>query len=448
MLTLSDIIKLLPAHVDETTHNDVASDEETEVVDVEYSDIPVEHNDLLNPDDSECPYIRVGTDYYREVNRPQANGTTCKCLVYWKASTIKADFGKDYLNDVPKYDCFCTVPSHTDYRKIIGNAYNLYEPISHQPMMGDWSAIDGLLHHIFEEHYEYGLDYIQLLYQMPLQKLPILILVSEQRNTGKTTFLNLLKAIFQDNATFNTNEDFRSKFNSDWAGKLLIMVDEVLLSRREDSERLKNLSTATSYKMESKGKDRNEMVFFGKFVLCSNNEHFPIVIDREEVRYWVRNVNSLETDDPFFMKKLVAQIPAFLHFLMQRELSVQCENRMWFSPERLRTAALNRIVISNRSKIEFEVAELLMDIMDSTGESSVSFAVNDIATLLTYRNVRADTSEIRRLFQIYWHLKPVSNSLTYLAYAVGMYPAKYTAKTAVGRYYTVTKDFILNLSLF
>lgn len=445
---MTDSIKLPPTYSDGPTHNDVASDEETEMVDVEYSDIPVEHNDLLNQDDSECPYIRVGTDYYREVLRPQANGTTCKCLVYWKVSTIKADFGKDYLKDVPKYDCFCTVPSHTDYRKIIGNAYNLYEPITHLPEPGDWSAIDSLLLHIFEEHYEYGLDYIQLLYQMPLQKLPILILVSEQRNTGKTTFLNLLKAIFQDNATFNTNEDFRSKFNSDWAGKLLIMVDEVLLSRREDSERLKNLSTATSYKMESKGKDRNEMVFFGKFVLCSNNEHFPIVIDREEVRYWVRKVNSLETDDPFFMKKLVAQIPAFLHFLMQRELSVQCENRMWFSPERLRTAALNRIVISNRSKIEFEVAELLMDIMDSTGESSVSFVVNDIANLLTYRYVRADTSEIRRLLQIYWHLKPVSNSLTYRTYSVGMYPAKYTAKTAVGRYYTVTKDFILNLSLF
>ncbi len=443
-------IKLLTAYVDKPTHDDVASDEETEVVDVEYSDTPVGHNDLSNQDDSGCPYIRVGTEYYREVMRPQANGTTCKCLVYWKASTIKADHGKSYLKDVPKYDCFCTVPSHTDYRKIIGNAYNLYEPITHQPLPGDWSAIDSLLRHIFEEHYEYGLDYIQLLYQMPLQKLPILILVSEQRNTGKTTFLNLLKAIFQDNATFNTNEDFRSKFNSDWAGKLLIMVDEVLLSRREDSERLKNLSTATSYKMESKGKDRNEIAFFGKFVLCSNNEHFPIVIDREEVRYWVRKVNSLETDDPFFIKELVAQIPAFLHFLMQRDLSVQCENRMWFSPERLRTAALNRIVISNRSKIEFEVAELLMDIMDSTGESSISFVVNDIATLLTYRNVRADTSEIRRLLQIYWHLKPVSNSLTYRSYTVtvGLFPAKYTAKNAVGRYYTVTKDFILNLSLF
>ncbi len=448
MLTPSDTIKLLPAYINEPIHSHAASDDEMHVTDVEYTDITMEQTDLSSQDDSECPYIRVGTDYYREVNRPQANGTTCKCLVYWKASTIKADFGKDYLNDVPKYDCFCTVPSHTDYRKIIGNAYNLYEPITHHPEPGDWSAIDGLLRHIFEEHYEYGLDYIQLLYQMPLQKLPILILVSEQRNTGKTTFLNLLKAIFQDNATFNTNEDFRSKFNSDWAGKLLIMVDEVLLSRREDSERLKNLSTARSYKMEAKGKDRNEIAFFGKFVLCSNNEHFPLVIDREEVRYWVRKVNTLATDDPFYMDKLVAQIPAFLHFLMQRELSVQCENRMWFSSERLRTAALNRIVTANRSKIEYEVAELLMDIIDYSGDASVSFVVNDIATLLTYRNVRADTSEIRRLLQIYWHLKPVSNSLTYRFYSMGISPAKYTAKTSVGRFYTVTKDFILNLSLF
>ena len=32
------------------------------------------------------------------------------------------------------------------------------------------------------------------------------------------------------------------------------MVDEVLLNRREDSERLKNLSTTLSYKVRRKGK--------------------------------------------------------------------------------------------------------------------------------------------------------------------------------------------------
>lgn len=89
-----------------------------------------------------------------------------------------------------------------------------------------------------------------------------------------------------------------------------------------------------------------------------------------------------------------------------------------------------------------------MDIMDYTRDTSVSFVVNDLATLLNYRNVRAETSEIRRLLQIYWHLKPASNSLTYRFYSMGIPPAKYAAKTAVGRYYTVTKDFILNLSLF
>ncbi len=105
------------------------------------------------------------------------------------------------------------------------------------------------------------MDYLQLLYLQPVQKLPILLLVSEERNTGKSTFLNFLKAVFQNNVTFNTNEDFRSQFNSDWTGKLLIVVDEVLLNRREDSERLKNLSTTLSYKVEAKGKDRDEIAF-------------------------------------------------------------------------------------------------------------------------------------------------------------------------------------------
>jgi hypothetical protein len=38
---------------------------------------------------------------------------------------------------------------------------------------------------------------------------PILLLLSEERYTGKSTFLYFLKALFQYNVTFNTNEDFR-----------------------------------------------------------------------------------------------------------------------------------------------------------------------------------------------------------------------------------------------
>lgn len=126
-----------------------------------------------------------------------------------------------------------------NYRQVIDGFLNLYEPIGCRPQEGDFSHIQSLVQHIFGDQYEIGLDYLQLLYLHPIQKLPILLLVSEERNTGKSTFLNFLKAVFENNVTFNTNEDFRSQFNSDWAGKLLIMVDEVLLNRREDSERLK-----------------------------------------------------------------------------------------------------------------------------------------------------------------------------------------------------------------
>ena len=164
-------------------------------------------------------FIRVGTTLYKIVNQPRIDGGYVRKRIAWNSETLRQDYGKDYM----------------------AKFLNLYEPISHQPQEGDFPCIRSLVEHIFGEQYELGMDYLQLLYLYPIQKLPILLLVSEERNTGKSTFLNFLKAVFQNNVTFNTNEDFRSQFNSDWAGKLLIMVDEVLLNRREDSRQVRAL---------------------------------------------------------------------------------------------------------------------------------------------------------------------------------------------------------------
>lgn len=259
-------------------------------------------------------FIRGGTTLYKIVNQPRINGGFVKKRIVWNNETLRQDYGKDFIATVPKYDGFCTVPNHVNYQPVIDKFLNLYEPMGHQPKEGEFPHVESLISHIFGEQYELGMDYLQLLYLQPVQKLPILLMVSEERNTGKSTFLNFLKAVFQNNVTFNTNEDFRSQFNADWAGKLLIVVDEVLLNRREDSERLKNLSTTLSYKVEAKGKDRDEISFFAKFVLCSNNELFPVIIDIGETRYWVRKINRLESDDTDFLQKLKAEIPPFSIF--------------------------------------------------------------------------------------------------------------------------------------
>ncbi|KAB4861783.1 helicase [Bacteroides thetaiotaomicron] len=386
-------------------------------------------------------FIRVGTTLYKLVNQPRLNGGYVKKRIVWNNETLRQDYGKHYLATVPKYDGFCTVPDHVNYHPIVDKFLNLYEPIDHKPMEGDFPSIRSLVEHIFGEQYELGMDYLQLLYLQPIQKLPILLLVSEERNTGKSTFLNFLKALFQNNVTFNTNEDFRSQFNSDWAGKLLIVGDEVLLSRREDSERLKNLSTTLSYKVEAKGKDRDEIAFFAKFVLCSNNEYLPVIIDAGETRYWVRKIDRLQSDDTDFLQKLKAEIPAFLYHLQHRQLSTEKESRMWFAPSLLHTEALQKIIRSNRNRLEIEMSELVLDIMASTGIDTFSFCCNDILTLLANTYVKAEKHQVRKVLQECWKLTPALNGLTYTTYQLNYNrECRYESIRRVGRFYTVTRQ--------
>jgi hypothetical protein len=392
-------------------------------------------------------FERIGTTYYKIVRQPNAAGQLIERSIPWTIEAIRQDYGKDFLANVPKYDGFCCVPSHLDYQPVVGNFKNKYSPLSHIPAEGEWSCIESLVRHIFGEQYDLGLDYLQILYTMPLQKLPILLLVSEERNTGKSTFLNFLKLLFEANVTFNTNENFRSQFNDDWNGKLIIVVDEVLLNKREDSERLKNLSTTRNYKMEAKGRDREEVSFFAKFVLCSNNEYLPVVIDPGETRYWVRKIPKLTTDDTTFLEKIRYEIPAFLHALTYRQLSTAEESRMWFAPGLIDTDALQKIIRANRNRVELELAELLLDIMASMHVDTVYFCFNDILNLFDYQRVKTDRTALRKVVQDCWKLRPAPNSLSYTTYQIGVSVSEpaYAETRKVGRFYTVTRQMLESL---
>lgn len=392
-------------------------------------------------------FERIGTTYYKIVRQPNAAGQLIERSIPWTIEAIRQDYGKDFLANVPKYDGFCCVPSHLDYQPVVGNFKNMYSPLSHIPSEGEWPCIESLVRHIFGDQYELGLDYLQILYTMPLQKLPILLLVSEERNTGKSTFLNFLKLLFEANVTFNTNENFRSQFNDDWNGKLVIVVDEVLLNKREDSERLKNLSTTRNYKMEAKGRDREEVSFFAKFVLCSNNEYLPVVIDPGETRYWVRKIPKLTTDDTTFLEKIRYEIPAFLHAMTYRQMSTAEESRMWFDPRLIDTDALQKIIRANRNRVELELAELLLDIMASMHVDTVCFCFNDILSLFDYQRVKTDRTALRKVVQECWKLRPAPNSLSYTTYQIGVSVSEpaYVETRKVGRFYTVTRQMLESL---
>ena len=382
-------------------------------------------------------YIRVGTSLYKLVHRPLISGDYTEEKVLWSYETLRQDFGKNNLPEIEKYDGFCIIPNHVNYQNVHGTYLNQYEPIPHIPTNGEFPHIRLFLEHIFGEQLELGLDYLQILYLKPTQMLPILLLVSNERETGKTTFLRFLKMIFGKNATFNTNEDFRSQFNADWANKLVVLVDELLLNKIEDTEKIKNLATAGDYKIEAKGKDRREIEFFAKFVLCSNNEKNPIIIPQEEVRFWVRKINPVEKDDTKLREKMIGEIPYFLNFILYRKLSTSNESRMWFSPSQLETPVLRKIKKYNTNKVEIEIATYCADIMERRGVDKILCCATDILDVVHNAGLRTDLSQIRSIFKDNWGLNNDKNS-DYKFYSINP-NGELSSNKKRGRYFEVTR---------
>jgi hypothetical protein len=392
-------------------------------------------------------YIRVGTEYFKQVLVPLLSGDNLNTLIKWNKATIIDDFGKDKIQEVKKYESFCTFPSHINYKREINNFYNRYEPLSYSINKdGNWENIEMFLKHLFDEQYEIILDYLTILWRYPTQILPILCLVSTERNTGKSTFLKLLKLIFEGNMTINKNEDFRSRFNSDWANKIIIAVDEVLLDKKEDSERIKNLSTSNHFKSEGKGVDKVEIEFFGKFILCSNNEENFIKIDNFEIRYWVRKVKCFTKENPDLLEMMRKEIAAFTYFLTHREIKTKRTTRMWFSKEQIHTEALDVLVKGNRTSIEKEIEEFLIDEFSCLGIDELQYSVSDLVHQLNKRNIKVNNSYVSKILKEHFNKESKNGSykLHRIDYSntLSENPSTYY-DSLKGRYYTFKKeDFI------
>ena len=315
-------------------------------------------------------FIRVGDDYFEQVQIPNIRTNVMEMkLVPRRKGTIVDDFGKDQLRNVRKFKAFINKPSHIDYQPIINNCYNLYQPITHVAEERPWPHIQKLMEHIFGEQIELGYDYMQLLYLQPMQILPILCLVSQERGTGKTTFLDLLREMFGNNAIIVGNSEITSEFNALVSGKLIVGVDETSLEdNTKVTERLKMMSTAKKMAMQRKGKDHEEIENFSKYILCSNNETRFIYTQEDEVRFWVRKISPISPEDaiPNLLPIICEEIPGFLSFLYSRTMHIrEAQTRMWFTPEDIFTEALQDLKDAQQpvpvKEIKDKIRQLFID---------------------------------------------------------------------------------------
>lgn len=352
--------------------------------------VMVVHGDSAN-------YFRVTDTYFQFIDKPNKYGQLEKQFIERKAATIKSDYksDKNFIDNIPKYLAFCTVPDHVNYQQSIHGCFNIYSPFEHEILEGECETSFAFVKHIFGtnkikykpkgsdteiEIYEYdlGLDYIQLLFQRPQQVLPILCLVSQERQTGKTTFAKWLKEIFRANMAIVGNSDLKSEFNSHWATKLIVCCDETKIDKAEVLEKVKALSTADRIMMNTKGVKQTEMELFAKFMLLSNNEETFLAADEDEIRFWVRKVPPIIIQNVDLIEDLIDEIPAFLYRLNKRKLATEHEERHWFNTKLLRTEAWKKVVERSKPTLEKEIKSLIKEMFNNFEEDIIWLTMNNL----------------------------------------------------------------------
>jgi len=107
--------------------------------------------------------------------------------------------------------------------------------------------------------------------------------------------------------------------------------------------------------MNTKFMSRQEIPFYGKIVITSNNEDSFIAIEDEETRFLVLKVPAIKKEDPDLMDKMRDEIPAFLQYLKDREIKHPKVTRQWFDYDIIKTEALRNLKDASHSWLVKEI---------------------------------------------------------------------------------------------
>jgi predicted transcriptional regulator len=333
---------------------------------------------------TEVPFIRVGNDYFKLIYKKNRYEVDVKTLKHFKKETITDDYGKGLLDEIPKFDDFTIIPNNINYSEFYNTFYNLYSEFPHRPQIetstkNDFPHIDLLLNHIFGDQVELGYKYMKVMYEHPQKILPVLVLASTERQTGKTTFLNLLEILFADNYVQIAPDELQSNFNSIFATKNIVAIDETVMEKQSSVEKIKAIATQKSISVNQKYVSQYKVPFFGKIVIGTNREKDFMRIDEEEIRFWVRRVPPITQRITDIEERMTKEIPAFLRYILDLQQLDFSKSRMVFTEEEIRTETLDKVVAESKSSLYKEICELFTDYFcNDEKQTEIKMAAIDI----------------------------------------------------------------------
>ena len=363
--------------------------------------------------DPEWPYVMVLNDFYKIAHETDKFGTRTRKLINYKRETIglletKSGIERTALNH---YESFIIEPDNVNYKASLDGKFNMYQPFPHKPEAGKITNDDipytlEFFNHIFGEQMELGLYYIRYLYLYPKQILPILVLVSKERQTGKSSFLEFIQMLFGGNYVQLMAADLTGDFNAHYAPANIIGVDESLIDKTSAVERVKSLVTSKTIMVNDKFVKSYQMPFYGKLIMTSNRVNDFMKVESSEIRFWVRKIPNIKRHDPKFYDKLASEIPKFLGYILalpEREI----KSRMVFSPEELMNDDLISVMNESKSSLHKEI-EMRMEeaFLNEPGLSVITATPSDIKTNWFAHDSRITLSYIRKTIKDDMDLPP------------------------------------------
>lgn len=323
--------------------------------DTEKKVLNIKHHKDLNS------FIRVGVQYYRKIIRhydvlTKENKTITirkKSLEKWNRTEIVEDYVKRLglkhaFNMIPKFTSFANIAGHHEqYKNVIGEEFNLYHSLPYDPAPGSWETTKKYLEHIskneFQDKFDVLIDMLYLKYTNPIIKLPVVVLYSPEMNTGKSTFLFWLDALFGSNANLISNKDLDDQFNEYLLGNVLLL-DEAIINEKA-AEMIKTACVSNFMSIRMMYAPAAKLPFFGTFFLTTNKLQF-VQVDESQDRYMILRVPVLKNNlDPNILEKMKDEIPAFVYYLKNEHKMrfPQKKARFWFQAHDMATETLTEL---------------------------------------------------------------------------------------------------------
>ncbi|MBY6046694.1 DUF5906 domain-containing protein [Vannielia litorea] len=277
--------------------------------------------------------------------------------------------------------------------------YNLWRPGDLQPAPGDLSLIVEHLEFLVPEptEREHFLDALAHAVQQPGIKVKHCILFIGGQGTGKSWLTSVLQRMFGlSNVIVVSNSMIGNRFNAQIGNKQVALLEEVGQSDRlEAYNDLKLWVSEDVTRVDEKFEPTYEALT-PRLIIGFSNRETPIKIEEDDRRFMFIDSPRQPKDAAYYTRLFtegLAQAPAFLHYLLHRDISA-------FNPSQRppMTARKSAVIASSKPVSEIEILAL-----QGSGDFPFDrgyFRLRDLSTVLRNRlgwRANISASELTRV---------------------------------------------------